>query len=176
MSFFHEYRVLARLVGTLTDFWVEATHKFLWCLESDWWKIQQTFQGETDLDQVVAVWPFLSNRHHNGRTAIAIQFVSGLKLIYKPKDLGLKAAYFQLLDWLNQYSSPFPFKLFKVMNRSTHGWVEYVEQLLCRDISSICLPTVVIAQMLEAITLYTIEFMKAIAVIEPFGKNTSKLG
>ncbi len=133
LSFFQEYSVLARLVGTLTEFWVETIHEFLLHLEADWCEIQQTFGGETDLAQVVSVWPFLSDRHHNGRTVIAIQFSSGLKVVYKPKDLGLEVAYFQLLDWFNQHDSPLPFKLLKVSNHLTHGWVEYVEQLPCRS-------------------------------------------
>ncbi len=133
VSFFQEYSVLARLAGTLTDLWVDAIAEFLWRLDTDWTDIQQTFESESALETVVNIRPFLSDRHHNGRTVFAIRFASGLKLIYKPKDIGQEVAYFQLLDWLNQHGSPLPFKLCKTLNRSTHGWVEYVEQLPCQS-------------------------------------------
>lgn len=133
LSFFQEYSVLARLVATVTDFWVDATGEFLRRLASDWSKIQQTFQAETELGQVVAVKPSLSDRHRQGRSVLSLKFASGLKLVYKPKDLGIEQAYSQLLACLNNCGTPLPFKLLTVINRSTYGWVEYVENLPCKD-------------------------------------------
>ena len=131
LSFFQQYSVLARLMSTVTDFWVEATAEFLQRLASDLPIIQQTFQEDTG--EVVAIKPFLSDSHNRGRSVIALTFASGLKLIYKPKNLALEAAYLQLLDWCNQQRVLLPFRLLKVINRTTHGWVEYVEHLPCED-------------------------------------------
>jgi len=133
LTFFQEYPVLARLVATVTDFWVDASKEFLQRLTSDWSTIEQTFQADTELGQIVSIQPSLSDPHNNRRSVIAVTFSSGLKLIYKPKDLGLEAAYFQLLTWLNQQGISLPFKLLKVLNRSTYGWVEFVEYLPCQD-------------------------------------------
>jgi len=133
LSFFQEYSVLARLVGTVTDLWVDATAEFLLRLASDWSEIQKTFPSEIKLGQVTAIRPGLSDSHHNGRSVMAVTFASGLKLIYKPKDLGLEEAYFKLLAWFNKQKAPLPFKLLKVINHSTYGWVEYVEPLPCKN-------------------------------------------
>jgi type 2 lantibiotic biosynthesis protein LanM len=133
LAFFQEYPVLARLVGTVTNFWVDATEEFLSRLESDWSDIQKTFQTETELRQVVAVQPALSDYHHNGRSVTAVTFASGLKLIYKPKNLDLEQAYFKLLEWFNQKNASLPFKLLKLINRSTYGWVEFVESSPYKD-------------------------------------------
>jgi type 2 lantibiotic biosynthesis protein LanM len=133
LSFFQEYSVLARLVATLTDFWIEATAEFMERLATDWKEIQMTFQSNTELGSVVAISPNISDPHNRGRSVIALTFASGLKLIYKPKDLSLEVAYFQLLTWFNQHNPPLPLKLLKVINRSTYGWVEYVENLPCQD-------------------------------------------
>lgn len=132
-SFFQEYPVLARLVTTVTDFWVDAIGKFLLRLASDWSEIQRTFQTKAELGQVVSIQPSLSDPHNNGHSVIAVGFSSGLKLIYKPRDLGLEEAYFKLLAWLNQQGGPLPFKLLKVLNYSTYGWVEFVNPLPCQD-------------------------------------------
>ena len=133
LEFFREYPVLARLVATATDLWVDANNEFLWRLASDWSEIQRTFQDETELGQVIAVRSNLSDRHHNGRSVTAVTFASGLKLIYKPKDLDIEQAYFQLLAWLNEHGVSLPFKLLKVLSRSTYRWVEFVEARPCKD-------------------------------------------
>ena len=133
LPFFQEYSVLGRLVSTAIDFWVEATAEFLNRLAADWSDIQQRFSGDTPLKQVVALKPGLSDSHNRGRSVIALTFDTGLQLVYKPKDLGLEIAFYQFLDWCNSHSASLPFKVLQVLNRSTHGWVEYVESLPCED-------------------------------------------
>ena len=149
LSLFEEYSVLGRLVVTAIDFWVEATAEFLNRLTTDWSDIQQRFWADTPLQQVVALNPGLSDPHNRGRSVIALRFDTGLQLVYKPKDLGLDVAFYQFLSWCNQQGknsslsssltvethlgSPLPFKVLQFLNRSTHGWVEYVESLPCED-------------------------------------------
>ncbi|PZO50565.1 MAG: type 2 lantipeptide synthetase LanM [Phormidesmis priestleyi] len=133
LGFFQEYAVLARLVATVTDFWVNNLCEFLQRLDSDWSNIQATFQGNTELGQVVAIQLGLSDSHQNGRSVIKISFASGLKLIYKPKDLGLEEAYFQLVAWLNENGIPQHLKVLQLLNCSDYGWVEYVEHSPCPD-------------------------------------------
>ncbi|MEQ9481960.1 type 2 lanthipeptide synthetase LanM family protein [Coleofasciculus sp. F4-SAH-05] len=140
LAFFQDYPVLARLVATVTDFWVDATGEFIQRLTADWSTIQQTFQPDIELGQVNSINPCKSDPHNQGRAVIEVSFTSGLKLIYKPKDLGLDVAYFNILNWCNQHfiQSPHfpslqPYKLLKVLNRATYGWVEFVEYLPCQN-------------------------------------------
>lgn len=131
LSFFQKYSVLARLVATLMDLWVEEKAEFFQRLALDWPTIQQTFQD--DIDQVIAIQLNLSDPHNRRRSVMILTFASGLKLVYKPRGLSLEAAYFQLLNWCNQQGSLLPFKLLKVIDCKTHGWMEYVEHLPCKD-------------------------------------------
>ncbi|MBV8885975.1 MAG: type 2 lantipeptide synthetase LanM family protein [Chroococcidiopsidaceae cyanobacterium CP_BM_RX_35] len=138
LNFFQKYPVLGRLLATQINFWVEATAEFLQRLEADHLVIQQVFQPQQsdftlDLGTVTEIEPHLSDPHHQGRSVIALTFASGLKLVYKPKNLGLEVAYNQLLDWCNQHGVPLPLRVLKVLNRQTYGWVEYVEQLPCEN-------------------------------------------
>lgn len=133
LSFFKEYSVLARLVATVTDFWVDTTKEFICRLASDSAEIQNVF-GQTKLGQVVAVETDLSDHHNGGHTVIALRFACGLKLLYKPKAcFGMEEAYFKLLGWLNDKGIPLSFRTIKVINRSTYGWVEFVEHLPCHN-------------------------------------------
>ncbi|MBE9224926.1 type 2 lantipeptide synthetase LanM family protein [Phormidium sp. LEGE 05292] len=137
LSFFQNYPVLGRLIATAIDFWVEATAKFLHRLQTNLNDIQQVFQPENNsfykLGKIIKIKPALSDPHNSGDSVIAFTFQSGLQLVYKPKGLGAEVAYTQFLEWCNQQGIALPFKVLKVCDYQTHGWVEYVEHLPCED-------------------------------------------
>ena len=138
MAFFCKYPVLGRLVATAVNFWVDFTAEFLQRLAEDKGDIQQIF-GESGSEQpdylgkVAEIKTSLSDPHKQGRTVILLTFESGLKLVYKPKDLGLEVSFNQFLDWCNQHSHLLDFKVIQVLNRNNYGWVEYVEHQACMD-------------------------------------------
>jgi type 2 lantibiotic biosynthesis protein LanM len=136
VSFFQKYPVLGRLVATAVNFWVESTAEFLQRLAQDRRDIQQVFSSTTVLsaqNKVIEIQTSLSDPHQRGRTVILLTFESGLKLVYKPKDLKLEVVFNQFLDWCNQHSQLLDFKIIQVLNRNTYGWVEYVEHQPCKD-------------------------------------------
>ncbi len=133
LAFFREYAVLARLLATITDRWAEANAELLGRLEADLPELQRVFGGDQELGPVTAVRPALSDPHRGRRSVVALAFASGRELVYKPKDLGIEAAYHRLLAWLNERGAPLAFRVLAVLNRSTHGWVEFVEQRPCGD-------------------------------------------
>jgi type 2 lantibiotic biosynthesis protein LanM len=132
-AFFQEYTVLARLLSTITDLWVEATVEFLQRLAADRPEMQQVFGGESELGRVMSVQPSLSDAHRGRRQVLVLTFASGCKVVYKPKDLGTEEVYYRLLAWCNQRGVPLSLRVLKVLNRSSHGWVEFVEHEPCRD-------------------------------------------
>jgi type 2 lantibiotic biosynthesis protein LanM len=133
LALFREYPFLARQLAQATDLWVEVAADLLGRLREDRGEIGRTFAGAEGIGAVVELHAALSDPHHGGRTVMALTFASGLKLIYKPKDLGTEESYVRLLHWLNDRGAPLPFKLLRVLTRSSHGWVEFVEHLPCRD-------------------------------------------
>ena len=134
LGFFQQYPVLGRLMATAIDFWVEEIADFLQRLQVDIPEIQQLFSpSQSHLGKVIEIHPSLSDPHHQGRMVTALTFESGLKLVYKPKNLGTEVAFTQFLDWCNQQDISLPFKVLKVCDRSNYGWVEYVEHLPCAD-------------------------------------------
>lgn len=136
LSFFQKYPVLGRLVATTVNFWVEFTAEFLQRLARDRTDVQRVFGSTTVLsrqNKVVAIQTSLSDPHQRGRTVILLTFASGLKLVYKPKELGLEAAFNQFLNWCNQQHQHLDFKIIQVLNREGYGWVEYVEHQPCVD-------------------------------------------
>lgn len=133
VSLFYEYPVLARLIATVTQFWIESNVEFIQRLEADWSDIQETFSPDKTLKQIIGIETSLSDFHHKGRSVIIMQFDSQIKVVYKPRGLGLDKAYFELLAWFNDHESSFNFKLLKVIDKQTYGWVEFVEFLPCQN-------------------------------------------
>ena len=124
-TFLRTYSVLARLLATVCDFWVEASVEILERLSDDWSAIQQQFGGVWG--PVVAVQTALSNPHHGGRTTMALTFASGRKLVYRPRNLGMEESYYRFLTWCNEQGVSPPFNIPAVLNHSCYGWMEWVE-------------------------------------------------
>ncbi|MGD1913931.1 MAG: type 2 lanthipeptide synthetase LanM family protein [Rivularia sp. (in: cyanobacteria)] len=136
LKFFQKYSVLARLVGTTINFWVTNINEFLQRLKLDWSEIEKTFQENSQLGQVIDISAGVSDLHNQGRSVLALKFSSQLKLVYKPKNLALDVAFFELVKWLNEHKTLPQLKLMKVLNRSNYGWVEYIEHLPLKDSSA----------------------------------------
>ncbi|MFL5662173.1 MAG: DUF4135 domain-containing protein, partial [Ktedonobacteraceae bacterium] len=127
------YSVLARLLATTCDLWVEANVELVQRLAADWSAIAQRFASGSELGQVIELQPALSDVHAGRRSVMALLFASGSKLIYKPRPVGMEEAYYHLLHWCNIQGATPPFQILAILNRSTYGWVEYVAQEPCPD-------------------------------------------
>ena len=133
LEFFANYPVLARLIATTIDLWVESTAEFIQRLQTDLWEIEHTFSSTKNIGRVKEIDTSLANPHHGKRLALALTFSSGVKVVYKPKDLSLYVAFNRLLDWCNQQKISLPFKLPKILERQGYGWVEYISQQPCLE-------------------------------------------
>jgi len=129
--FLRRYPALARLVSTLTDFWVDAVAEFLVRLDADRDVLEETFSAGARLGRVAAIETGLSDPHNQWRSALAVIFECGVTVMYKARDLELEAGYFGLLAWLNEHGSPLDFKLLRVIRRAGYGWVEFAEHRPC---------------------------------------------
>jgi type 2 lantibiotic biosynthesis protein LanM len=131
-SFCQRFPVLARVLATLTDLAVEATIEFLNRLMIDLPDICQRWSC-TRLGPVVAVDPALGDMHQGGRRVMGLTFANGLRLIYKPRDIGSDFAYNAFLAWLNDHGAPAALRPLRVLDFGTHGWIEHVAADSCGD-------------------------------------------
>jgi type 2 lantibiotic biosynthesis protein LanM len=129
----HEYSFLARLLASTTDLWIASHVEFLQRLASDWQDIQQTFGGDTEHEQVIAIDPALSDPHHGRRFVMALTLASGKKLVYKPRNIGMEVCYNRLLNWCNEHGATPPLQVLTTIDRANYGWVEFVEHEPCQD-------------------------------------------
>ena len=126
------FPVLARILATLTDLAAEATSEFLDRLTINLPDICQALSC-AELGPVVAVRPALGDMHQGGRRVMGLTFANGLRLIYKPRDVGSDFAYNAFLAWLNDRGAPAALRPLRVLDFGTHGWIEHVSADSCAD-------------------------------------------
>ena len=137
LPLFGEFAVLARHVVALVDGWTASTVEFIGRLDRDLEEIGRTFGDGRAPGRVVGVAAGLSDRHNGGRSVLALTFGGGLRIVYKPRDVGLEGALSSFLRWVAGAGlSPAP-PAIRVLAREGYGWVEYVEQEPARDAAAV---------------------------------------
>lgn len=131
IEFFKEYSIVAKLAAVLVLLWVERGAEFTKRLAKDLEELEREFADGAKIGKVKRVIPGLSDPHNRFRMVMVVNFESGLKLVYKPKDLGLEQSYSEFVDYLNSLNISLEFKTIKVLAKDDYGWVEFIEHKPC---------------------------------------------
>lgn len=131
--FFRHYPVAARLVATVTLFWVEFTSEFLRRLERDRSTLALHFTANEPLGNVIAIQAGMSDPHQGGKTVIIVSFQQGLKLVYKPRSMAVDALFFDLVRFVNSSGRNLGLRVLKVLDQGDYGWMEFAEHLPCEN-------------------------------------------
>ena len=73
----------------------------------------------------------VGDKHRGGQSVLIATFDSGLRVVYKPKALGVDVHVQELLAWLNARGDHPPFRTLTVLDRGRYGWVEFVAAGAC---------------------------------------------
>lgn len=128
-----EYAVLARLIALCMDRWRDSIAECLQRLARDLPALRETLLRGEETGALMGFDMGLSDPHGGGRRVFRLSFASGCSLIYKPRSLGLEAAWSKLLDWCNQAGGTPSLRAAGVLDRQTHGWMEYVRPSPCES-------------------------------------------
>jgi len=126
-----EYPVLARLMVTALERWQDSSLEMLGHLAADRELLERTFLSGRELGTLVVLQGGISDLHRRGRGVFLLGFSSGLRLVYKPKSLEVDVHFQQLLQWLNGQGPRHPHRVLTVVDRGSHGWVEFVQATGC---------------------------------------------
>jgi len=133
VALLEEYPVLARRVAECIDDWVAARTAFIARLRDDWPALRDTFSPGRDPGALVRLVGDAGDTHRGGESVVIAEFASGLTLVYKPRSLAVEAHFQELLAWLNRRGDFPPFPTSRVIDRRTHGWVEFAAAAPCRS-------------------------------------------
>ena len=123
--------VLARQLITALENFVDSSLSFLGRLCADWEAIRAAFSPGTDPGVLVEVAGGVGDKHRGGQSVLIATFGSGLRVVYKPKALGVDVHVQELLAWLNARGDHPPFRTLTVLDRGRYGWVEFVAAAAC---------------------------------------------
>jgi type 2 lantibiotic biosynthesis protein LanM len=119
-------------------FWVDAQQEMLFRLQADRTEIETCFCNNGSCGRLMEVGLDLSDRHDQGRSVAVLTFDSGLKLVYKPRDIGIEDWYFRTLTWLNDIGTPLPFQSLRVLRQPAYGWMQFISHQRCRSKRELC--------------------------------------
>ena len=137
-SLLDTFPVLQRLIGTVLALWTANSTEMLARISADRPALETRFSIPRRLP-LVAVRQGLSDPHRGGRAVAVLEFADAttdfepLRVVYKPKDMGVDAAYQALLADLNAHSDLPPLRCLAVHRGEGYGYMEYVPHQLCAD-------------------------------------------
>lgn len=132
-AIFTEKPVLLRLTATIVRQWIDTTAELVIRMHSDIADIRAVFTKSTPNVKVNSVGGDLSDPHNFGHSVQIITFEDQTKLVYKPKDLRLDVAWYDLIERFNVNSPPLALKPVKTLARSEYGWTEFIEHTSCES-------------------------------------------
>jgi type 2 lantibiotic biosynthesis protein LanM len=129
--FFEEYAALARIISIIIGNWIRNTTDFLSRLDEDYQAITDHFFAGTPPGRLTEYKGGISDSHDQGKSVVSLRFESGMKLIYKPKNLELEQAWSDFLIWFNLHGLTPSLKPLDVLARGPYGWVGFIESMPC---------------------------------------------
>lgn len=131
------YPVFGRLIGQVVNLWQIASLELLERVSNDRPSLETIF-GIPQTAQLVAVRQGLSDPHRGGRAVAILSFADSAnntrrQVVYKPKDMGVDAAFQALLADLNTNSTLEPLRTLAVHAADGYGYMEFVEHQHCKS-------------------------------------------
>lgn len=127
--------VLLRLIAILTRQWIEFIGEFASRLEADLVALRGSLLPDGAASRIARIDGDLSDRHNGGRSVLILTFEDGARIVYKPKDLRLDVAWFDLIARLNGSGPPVDLRAVRTLARDHYGWTEFIAHTGCDDAS-----------------------------------------
>ncbi|HEX7285982.1 MAG TPA: type 2 lanthipeptide synthetase LanM family protein, partial [Candidatus Angelobacter sp.] len=133
LKLLEEYPVLARQLALSINHWINFSAEFLERLAADWREIARLFAIGSECGVLVEAAAGAGDTHRRGRSVLIARFESGFQLVYKPRSIAVDQHFQDFIRWVNEKGAKPDLHSLKVLNRETHGWVEFVNTAGCRS-------------------------------------------
>lgn len=125
--------VLLRLIASMTRQWIDSTREFILRLSSDFREIRSLLCAADHYSPVTSIVDQVSDHHNFGRSVLLITFADGHRVVYKPKDLRVDSAWFDVISWLNANGGPVDLRTPRVVVGNGYGWAEHIDCVECTE-------------------------------------------
>jgi type 2 lantibiotic biosynthesis protein LanM len=130
---FEDKPVLLRLFATVTRQWIDASREMVLRLDADLAVIRRDILHSGNAGRVAGFEGNLSDPHNEGRSVRIVSFEDGARVVYKPKDLRLDAAWHAVVERLNCAQAPIELKAARAIAQDGYGWTEFIDHASCGD-------------------------------------------
>jgi type 2 lantibiotic biosynthesis protein LanM len=130
---FHDKPVLLRLVAAITRQWIETSRELVMRLDADLAIIRREILNSASGGRVANIEGDLSDPHNGGHSVQIVSFEDASRVVYKPKDMRLDLAWYNLVKRLNRADSPIELKAVLAIARDEYGWTEFIDHTGCAD-------------------------------------------
>ena len=130
---FEDKPVLLRLIAVVARQWIDSSREFVARLDADLAAMARDILPGSASRRVDRIEGEISDRHNGGRSAQIVTFEDGSRVVYKPKDLRLDAAWHELVGRLNRAGAPVELKAARAIAREGYGWTEFIDHTGCAD-------------------------------------------
>ena len=130
---FEEKPVLLRLIAVMTRQWIDTSRAFLVRLYADLAVVRREMLGTGADSRVDQIEGGLSDPHNGGNSVLIVGFEDGARVVYKPKDLRLDAAWHAMVERLDRGGAPIELRAVRAIARDGYGWTEFIEHAGCAD-------------------------------------------
>jgi len=123
--------------------------------------LADVFHAGEPIGRIVSVETDMGDTHNGGKSVAQLVFDTGLRLVFKPRNMGIEVAFQSLLTWLNEQSGAGIAGMRTVEIHESQdgecGWMEFVTNEECRDREGMAQFYVRTGQLLAV--LYTVNAM-----------------
>lgn len=129
------FPVLSRQLDRVATRWIVATRLLVTRLNGDWEVLANEFGFAAD-SRFAQIQTNQGDLHRGGLAVAIITMSCGRKFVYKPRSLAVEHRVqdlFSALDGLGQTE----FRSWKVIDKGDYGWVEFVANEPCTDITEV---------------------------------------
>jgi type 2 lantibiotic biosynthesis protein LanM len=125
------YPVLARDLAHIAEAALVGSLELLQRLDADRTRLGDRFLRGADIGELTQLVSNLSDRH-DGRRVASLTFTSGLRLIYKPRDVRVEAGFAALSQWLSEREGG-TVACAETLPCEQYGWARFIDFEPCAD-------------------------------------------
>jgi type 2 lantibiotic biosynthesis protein LanM len=130
---FEERPVLLRLFAVISRQWIDTSRELVLRLDADLPVLRRDILHAGNAGRVAGFEGNLSDPHNHGRSVRIVSFEDGARVVYKPKDLRLDAAWHAVVERLNGAQAPIALKAVHAIAQDGYGWTEFIDHTACAD-------------------------------------------
>lgn len=127
LSILEECPALYLLVETCAQNWLGAVGDLLVRLSDDFTLIEDHVFNGSAPGAINRIGLSHGDRHRHGRSVAIIDFMSGRKLVYKPRSLAADMGFADFTDWFNAKAGERLLASVSSLDCGDHGWCAFVD-------------------------------------------------